>query len=313
MANPEHNVAPSTTVDLNHVGVLIKVVEAGSFTAAARALGLPKSSVSRAVSRLERELGVVLLQRTTRKLALTEAGRVYVARAREALELLARAHEAVLDADHEPRGRVRLTATPDPSGRLLADPIAQFHARYPKIEIDVLLTPRRVDLVEEGVDLALRAGRVDDAQLVGRRIGVMPFQLFAAPSYLAARGTPRRLKDLTSHACVLFRAPRGEQRWTLQGRHRLESVQVAGTLNSDDLQFSTQLCVRGAGVALIPLELARDAVGTGDLLPVLPQYKLRTGAIYLLHPAARQLPRRVVLVRDFLYEVLRARLAEYAS
>src|SRR5690606_38300359 len=126
-----------------------------------------KSSVSRAVARLEEQLGTVLLTRTTRKLALTDQGQRYLQSARDALQILSDAREALVDDQAEPRGIVRLTAAPDPTGRLLAEPLADFAQRYPRVHVDVLFTSRRVDLVEEGVDLALRAGKLDDATLVG--------------------------------------------------------------------------------------------------------------------------------------------------
>jgi DNA-binding transcriptional LysR family regulator len=286
------------------------VVDTQSFTAAAAVLGVPKSSVSRSVSRLEQELGVVLLQRTTRRLSLTDAGKLYLGRAREALQLLSEARDLVVEADEEPRGTVRVTAPGDPTGRTLAAPIVRFVRQYPQIHVELVITPRRVDLVEEGIDLALRAGKIDDASLVGKRIDAQPLMLFAAPSYLAARGSPRRLADLARHDCVLFRGARGTARWSLTGKSgKPETVSVRGPVNCDDLPLVMHMATEGLGIALMPRQIAMPALAEGKLEVVLPHYQLHAGAFYILHPAGGHLPRRVRLLRDFLLQEIRQELA----
>lgn len=313
MGKVERTVAPIETIDLNRVAAFVRVVETQSFTAAAQLLGLPKSSVSRAVSKLEQDLGVTLLRRTTRRLSLTEAGMLYLGRAREALQLLSEARNAVVEADEEPRGSVRLTATADPSGRMLAAPIARFVRQYPRIHVELVITPRHVDLVEEGVDLALRAGKVDDVSLAGKRIDATPLKLYAAPSYLARRGAPRRLKDLARHDCVLFRGVRGAARWSLSSPGGSESVTVHGPVNADDFPLVARFACEGLGVALLPRVLAMPWLVSGELAPVLPSYQVNSGAFYLVYPASRQLPQRVRLLRDFLFQELRRELAECAA
>src|SRR6185436_524098 len=170
MWQPTVAMTATSAVDLNQVSAFVRVMETGSFTAAARTLGLPKSSVSRRVSALEQSLRVRLLQRGTRKLVLTEAGRLYFERARGALGGLADANAAVTDMSREIAGPIRFTAGGDNTG-LIASLIADFLALYPKIQLDVVLTARRVDLVNEGFDLALRAGPLVDSALVVRRLG----------------------------------------------------------------------------------------------------------------------------------------------
>ena len=295
------------------MAAFVRVVETQSFTAAAKLLGMPKSSVSRSVSKLEQDLGVALLRRTTRRLSLTEAGTLYLGRAREALQLLSEARNAVVEADEEPRGIVRLTATADPTGRLLAAPIARFLRQYPRIHVELVITPRHVDLVEEGIDLALRAGKLDDLALAGKRIDAEPLKLYAAPSYLAQRGTPRRFKDLARHDCVLFRGVRGTARWSLTGPNGSESLSVRGPVNADDFPLVARFACEGLGVALLPRQLAIPWLVSGELTPILPQYQLNAGAFYLVHPASRQLPQRVRLLRDFLFQELRRELAACAT
>jgi DNA-binding transcriptional LysR family regulator len=313
MAQVERTVATADTIDLNRVAAFVRVVDMQSFTAAAKVLGVPKSSVSRAVRKLEQDLGVMLLRRTTRRLSLTDAGTLYLGRAREALQLLSEAREAVVEADEAPRGTVRITATADPTGRMLALPIARFVRLYPLIHVELLITPRRVDLVEEGVDLALRAGKVDDVALAGKRIEAESVRLYAAPSYLAARGTPRRLQELVNHDCVLFRGVNGAARWSLSGKRGVESVTVRGPVNADDFPLVMRFACEGLGVALLPRQLALPGLITGELVPILPQYQVTGGALYLVHPASRQLPQRVRLLRDFLLQEIRREFAACAS
>ncbi|HEX5661220.1 MAG TPA: LysR family transcriptional regulator [Polyangiales bacterium] len=288
-------------VDLNRIDAFVQVMDAGSFSAAARALGQPKSSLSRAVSKLERELGVVLLQRTTRRLAITEAGQLYLERARSALGMLADARARLIDTESEPRGVVRFTGPPDDSGNMLAGALASFATAYPAIHVECLITQRRVDLVAEGVDLALRAGRLDDASLVGKKLGDTPLALYASPDYLAARGTPRKLAQLAQHDCVLFRGARGRARWTLSGKRGHESVEVSGPINVDDLGAACQLALRGVGIAFLPTTFGQRGVSEGKLVRVLPSMQAEGGAVYLVHPATPHLPRRVALLRDHLY------------
>lgn len=312
MARRQRTVAASATapqvVDLNRVDAFVRVMEAGGFSAAARELGVPKSSLSRAVSKLERELGVVLVQRTTRKLAITEAGQLYLDRARAALQLLGEARAQLVEADGEPRGIVRLTAMND-GGELLADTLADFSRRYPHIQLDCVFTQRRLDLVAEGIDLALRAGVVDDASLQGKKLGDSPLALYAAPSYLAEHGKPRSLRDLAHHHCVLFRQANGTTRWALDGPRGRKSVEVHGAFVVDDLAYARALAERGMGIALVPVMLGEVGVARGLLVRVLPALQQRGGAVYLVHPATRRLPRRVALLRDHLYEALRPRFS----
>src|SRR5262245_27318919 len=183
-------------VDLNLVAAFARVVEAGSFTAAAASLGLPKSSVSRAVARLEDTLGVRLLQRTTRQLGLTQAGHRYLAEIRDPIARLAEASSQTSELGQEPRGLVRISIAPEATHGVLSRILVDFVQRHPKVQVDVVVTGRRVNLIDEGIDLALRAGPLGDSTLVARKVAVSQLRLYAAPSYLERRGQPRRLTDL---------------------------------------------------------------------------------------------------------------------
>ena len=191
-------------MDLNRAATFVRVVEAGSFTAAAGTLQVPTSSVSRSVSKLEHELGVTLLERTTRKLSLTDAGRAYFEHAREAVAGLDEAGALAVDAAREPQGLVRIAAPPEMGGHLAAV-LAELLARHPKVAIDVSFTARGAELVGTQVDVAIVVGQLEDSALIVKKLGSTAHRLFAAEAYLARRGKPRSVGDLERHACVLYR------------------------------------------------------------------------------------------------------------
>jgi DNA-binding transcriptional LysR family regulator len=295
-------------MDLNLAHTFARVAEAQSFTAAARALGLPKSSVSRAVTRLEEHLGVRLVERTTRKLKLTDAGRAYYDSVSRGLAELACGVERVAELQGTPSGLVRLTAPLDSEETGIAEAILRFSELYPRIEVEVSLSNRRVDLIAEGFDLALRAGVLPDSSLVAKKIGSDPLWLFASPDYLARRGLPRRFADLARHSCVLFR-PRGDTAtWKLSGPGGTETVEVTGQLRTDDLTFTRRLMIGGAGIGLLPSQLAAAAVAAGQLRRVLPGYEVLGSSLHVVMPSAKHLPRRVALLRDFLVDHLKSRI-----
>jgi len=291
-------------VDLNHLATFARVVQAQSFTLAARALGVPKSTVSRRVSALEDGLGVRLLRRTTRKLGLTEAGTIYYEKAKRALEAIDEANEAVSDMEGEPRGLVRLTTPVDIGTEIVADILAKFSREHPKISVDVSLTGRRVDLVEEGFDLALRAGRMDDSSLIARRVGSIGSKLFASPSYIEAHGAPKKIEDLASHACVLFRPHRGRSTFTLAGPKGDEVVELTGSVGADDFSFVRRAILAGAGIGLLPTIFCARDINSGALVNVLPKYALDGANLFLVYPSGRYVPQRVALLRDFLHKEL---------
>jgi len=295
-------------MDLNDAALFVRVVEAGSFTAAARLAHLPKSSVSRSVARLEEELGVRLLQRTTRSLRLTDAGQAYYERARGSVAGLEEAASAVREMGGEPRGVVRLTAPADAYNFGLADIVARFVEEHPAIHVEAVLTNRRVDLIGEGFDLAIRAGRLDDSSLVARRVGLGENGLFAAPRYLRRAGRPKTVDDLSRHACVLFRA-RGVTTWPLVSAQSERTVQVTGPVSADELTFLVHVVAGGAGIGLLPLFLTREAAHRKQLERVLPEWVAPGAPIHVVLPSSRFVPTRVALLRDLLVAELQKAFA----
>ncbi len=284
-------------MDLNRVAVFVRVVEERGFTAAAKALGLPKSSVSRSVALLERELGARLLLRSTRSVTLTDAGAAFYQRASRGLSAVEEAREAVVELESDVRGRVRITAPLDVGVSLLAPLVAEFVVRHPNVHVDVALTSRVVDLVEEGFDLALRVGAAPDSTLVARKLSPLELGLYAAPRYLAERGEPRHVADLARHRCVLFRAPQGRATWTLTGPSGPRSVEVSGPVGADDMAFVQTAVRAGLGIGILPTFVGRKSEDA--LARVLPDHSVSGAALHLVYPASRYLPGRVALFRDF--------------
>ncbi len=283
-------------MDLNRVAVFLKVVDEGGFTAAARALSLPKSSVSRSVALLEGELATRLLHRSSRKVTPTDAGRAFYERASRGMSLLTEAREAAVDLGAELRGPIRITTAVDLAMWKLAPLVQRFVAQHPAVTVDVVLTTRVVNLLEEGFDFALRAGAIRDESLVARKLPPSDFALYAAPDYLARHGRPRRVSELAAHRCVLFRAPSGNALWNLRSAKGNESVQVCGQVNTDDFNFAMQLVVSGAGIGLLPSFVVESAGVRVER--VLARYAAPGAPLHLVYPADRYMPQRSMAFRD---------------
>ncbi len=289
-------------MDLNRATTFVRVVEAGGFTRAAGLLGLPPSSVSRAVAKLEDELGVTLLERTTRKIALTEAGQAYFERAREALAGLEEANSLALDAAREIHGVVRI-ALPLDLGGTAAHLLKGFLDAHPRVRIEITFTNRGAELVGDLVDLAVVFGVLPDSSLLSRRLGAAGARLYAAPPYVERRGTPRTIADLSKHDAVLARAVAGAGRWELRGPHGTERIDVQGRVVADHQHFLIDAAIAGLGIALLPTWIGDRAVRDGALVAILPRYSAET-QLHILTNGARHLPRRVALLRDYLFDAL---------
>lgn len=288
-------------MDLNKVASFVQVVDSGSFTAAGRLRGQPKSSISRAVSSLETDLGVRLLQRTTRKLHLTEAGRLFYDRAARALAGLDEASAAAQQLQDTASGTVRITTVHDIGTWLLAPAIAKFRERFAHIQLDVIITPRHVDLVHENVDLALRAGALQDSSLIARPLGRLSAGIFAAPSYLRRYGVPQSLRDLQQHECLRFRSREDYADWRLSGPDGEQTLRVRGAINADGYEFLRSAVTLGLGCGLMPL-FACPQIPHAQWQRVLPQYRAVGAPLHLVYPSARFVPKRVAVLRDCLLE-----------
>ncbi len=286
----------------------VAVVEAGQFNAAAERLGCNNSAVSRRIAELENRLGAQLLTRTTRRLALTDAGRALYERAVRLLAELEETEQSVAAEQAALTGRLRL-ATPLSFGLLhLPSILNAFMAEHPGVELDIRLDDREVNLVEEGVDLALRIGHLADSSLVARPLAPIRFVTCASPGYLARHGVPREPADLARHACLVYGYLPEPQLWRYTGPDG-GSVAVRVPLrmraNNGDLLLSA--AAAGLGVCLQPTFLAYRAVLEGRLTPLLPGYTVPAATAYAVYPSRRHLPRRVRALIDFLANQIGAR------
>jgi DNA-binding transcriptional LysR family regulator len=282
----------------NELETFVAVVEGGTFSAAARTLGLPVSTISRQVTRLEERLGVRLVNRTTRQVTPTGPGQSYFERARRIVADSQEAEEEVRQLHGEPRGLLRISAPPSGlRASLVEDLIAAFMQRYPEIEVELAAESRYVDLVAEGYDLALRGGILRDSSLTARRLLRMRTGLIASPAYLERRGRPRRVADLARHDLVVQRTPGRQPRWPLTPRG---SLSVRGRLTTNDLALSRAAALAGVGIAYMPLMLVDQELAAGLLEPVLPNAIGRdTDGMHLVYPQGRLLATKVRAFIDF--------------
>jgi DNA-binding transcriptional LysR family regulator len=287
--------------DLNDIALFVKVIDKGGFAKAAREVHLPTSTVSRAVARLEETMGARLIHRTTRSVSATEEGRtLYERSARPLLELEAAARAGELGRG-QPKGTLRLTAPNDLGTAFLADAIVEFTARYPAVSVEMVLSNRTLNLVEEGFDLAVRAGSAPSASsTIARKVTSLESELVAAPAYVERHGVPAKVADLARHSLVLFRPREGVSLWKLWGPDGVQTVEARGRIGCDDFNFVRSAVLAGGGVGLMPRIIVAQDLAAGRLVRVLPRYESRGAALYLLYPSARQLPARVSAFRDFL-------------
>lgn len=276
------------------------VVDHGSFTAAARTLGLSRSAVSKLVAGLEAHLGVQLLTRTTRHVAPTEAGAAYFQRARAVLADLDAADRAVADLQAAPHGTVRLNA-PMSFGTLhLAAALADFMSDWPDLRIEATLSDSRVDLVEAGYDLVLRIADLPDSTLIARRLAPVRRVVCAAPAYLDAVGVPDHPRALRNHRCLQYGYLATGNTWRLQGPDGRHNVRLDGVLCSNNAEMLCAGAVRGLGIALLPTFIAGPDLQLGRLTTVLADYRAPEIALYAVYPPARQVPAKIRLLIDYL-------------
>ena len=273
-------------MDLNETAVFVKVVEAGSFSAAARLLGLPTSTVSTRVARLEKRLGVTLLQRTTRRLRLTDTGELYYQHASTGLGHMLDAEAAVTESTGEPRGLLRVTAPADLGDALLAEIVNQLRRNYPLVSLEMVLMNRYVDLVAEGVDVAIRTGPLKDSTLIAKSAGVARWAAFASPGYLQAAPPLKSPEALRHHCCLQF-TPLGKESWTLTGTTGSVTVPLAAQVLINDVRVIQSMALAGEGVALLPMYLCRQDCADGRLVRVLPEWHAKADPVNIVYPRQR--------------------------
>lgn len=286
--------------NLADIAVFVKVVERGGFSRAAQDLDLSRSVVSKYVSRLEERLGARLLQRTTRRIALTEAGSALFEQSRLALERLQEAQASASRYQAAPRGRLAVSA-PVAFGVLHLGPwLPEFLEAHPGITLDLRLEDRFVNLVAEGFDMAVRVGALGDSSLVARRIAPTRQVLVASPAYVARHGSPAQPGDLAAHNCFVYTyAPSGNV-WRFSRGGREVAVAVNGNLRLNNGLLDREAALRGAGIALLPSFYVGADIRAGALVRLLPEWRPPELGVYAVHPHRRHVPPKVRAFVDFL-------------
>lgn len=294
--------------EFEQVTAFLAAVEHGGFTAAGLALGRDGSILSRRVTALEKRLGLRLMERTTRRLALTEAGETFHQRMRGALSALQEIEQDTAATAASVRGTLRI-ALPATFGRMWVAPILPaFLAAHPDVTVEAAFEDRYVDLVAESFDVAIRIGTLTDSRLVARRLAPSRRMLCAAPAYLQARGRPAQPADLARHACLGFSRLASHPLWHLREDDKVTSVRISGPLVTDDAHSLVQAAVAGAGIAMVSDWLAGPELCSGKLVPVLPEHPVQDSeAIYLVHPSARLVPAKTRAYADWISAALSAR------
>lgn len=290
---------------LRGIVAFVRTVSAGSFSGAARELGVSTVAVSRNVQRLERELGVRLLRRTTRSLGMTEEGSRLFEATRHALSALEAAHEAIAERRNEPSGLVRILSTTDFSRLYVLPLLAALRARYPRLALELQASDRIVDMVEEGFDVGLRFGKPGDGNVAVRKLADVPRVICASPDYLARRGVPRALAELPAHDVIAYRSPLNGRlvKWEC-GDGAAETPPANTVLTLNDMVAVCEAAVAGHGVAQLPTYLVTPALRAGLLAPVLAEVESAPAQLMLHYPERPLTPARVRVVVEFLYQEL---------
>jgi DNA-binding transcriptional LysR family regulator len=290
-------------MDLNDIVVFTKVAETKSFTGAADALGLPKSTVSRKLAQLEERLGVRLVQRTTRKLALTDIGEMYYERCARIVHDVTAAEQLVTDMQATPRGRLRISATVDFSTRWLGDIVASFLAIHPEINIELEASDQVVDLIEDGFDVAVRFGPMPESTLIARRLCTLQLVMAASPAYLAK--TPvKSIDELDGLEHILFTPTSATQAWTLHNGEATHEFGRPARFASNNYGAVRDVALAGGGICLLSEFMIADDLAAGRLVRVLPEWHTRVTEVHAVYPARHNLPPRLTLFLDHLAKAL---------
>jgi DNA-binding transcriptional LysR family regulator len=296
-------------VDLNDIGLFVQVVRNGSFSQAGRRLGMPSNTVSRRIQQLEARLGVRLMQRSTRRLALTDAGRTLHERCAAAVDGLDEAVQDLIAGSRTPSGTVRVALPADFFDFYEMAWVGAFLEAYPLVQLDFVLSDATTDLIAEGIDVAFRGGTTPNPDYVVRQISSGSTGLVASPAYLATRGTPATLKDLEQHDCVTGSRFGGPVAWRLRGPDGAEvEVLPTGRYMANTAQGLRKATLAGLGVALLP-RVADVDIAAGLLVPVLPQYRRPNQNLCVVYPSRRLLPLAVSAFIDSVVDKLNAKIS----
>lgn len=275
--------------------VFSRVVETGSFSRAAAELGLSQPSATKAVAEAEQRLGARLLHRSTRGVTPTEVGLTYYERCKTITRDVEEAEAVASLVQGEMSGTLRISSSVGFGRRVMASLVTEYMRLHPKLVIDLSLDDRYVNLVEQGMDVAVRMGRMADSTLGANYLGLNPWVIVASPSYLAARGTPDSPNQLKAHDCLIYSSVQGEDRWHLEGSSGAASASVVlrARLRSNNLSMILSACRAGMGICILPRYVAHLSLTTGKVVQVLPQHAPPAQEVHAVYPSPRLLPRKI--------------------
>ncbi len=285
---------------VNAIRLFVRLVECGSFSAVGREEGIGQPAVSKQIGALERHLGAQLVLRTSRQVVVTDAGQTFYESARQLVDDFDALESSVGDRQQSPRGLVRVNTAPA-HGRLCITPLLpEFFRQYPDVSIELSVSEQYVDLVGDGVDLAIRHGRLVDSSLTARKLSETDFVLAASRGYLAAHGIPTRLADLDQHACIVFANGRERYPWSLMVGNERVSYVPQGSLLTGDAEHVRAAVLCGLGIAQAPFWLVEKEIQSGEIRVLLPDLQPECVPIHLVYPAGRRVPMRVRVLIEYL-------------
>ncbi len=296
-------------LELESIRYFIKVIEQKSFNKAAQILNVPKSNISKSISRLENQLSTKLIQRTTRNLTLTPAGQHLFAQCQSAIYQLESANQTLLGSDKVLAGPVRLTAPEDLGAFVIAPAIADLTKAHSKITFELNYTDQVIDLVKDGYDLAVRIGQLNQSRFKAKKVGEINLIMVASPTYLRKTKRIHHPKELVDHECISFRARSLSQQWTLRSQNSKLNIAVKSRVTSNQMTSLLQIVQNDVGVALIPAYLCQNRIKEGSLIQVLPNWTSHGMPVYLISPNPTALSARIKLTSDHLAERLKDALA----
>jgi LysR family transcriptional regulator AphB len=297
--------------DLNDLAIFVQIADAGSFSKVARCTGAPSNTLSRRIKLLEESLGARLLHRSTRKLTLTDAGKLLYKQSASEVNALIEVSRQLLDQGQEPAGRVRVAAHADFFEVFQMEFVAGFLARYPKTQVDFVLGDQHNDLIAEGIDIAFRSGAMRDSALIVRKIGAVRRILAASPKYLENFGSPKDVHSLNQHSCISFSHPSNQMCWDLAGPEGSERVEITCRFQASTAQAQIRAAIAGLGICLMPESLMRSALQSKQLVQVLPEYGHLNNDLSVVLPSRRHIPLAVSRFADEAVAHLVERLADW--
>lgn len=297
-------------LDINDMLIFLTVVEAGSFTLAADRLDMPKANVSRKVSRLEDRLGVRLLERTTRSQHLTEAGKRYLAHCKRIQEQVDLAEASVSELMSSYKGSLRIGTSVGIGQEILKPELGRFLHQHPELNLQLSLLNRRVDLIEEGFDMLIRVGQLDDSRLIAKRLGRVERKLYASPDYFKDKALPKRVDQLLDCDILMMTDSQRRHQLKLSEGNKRQQLEIQPRMLVDDFNIVRQSVLDGLGVAVFPTYMCGEAVSAGRLINILPEWHMDAVDVHALYTPHRVKIPKVRAFLDFILDIFQERLAQ---